>query len=114
MKTLNYNSWGLDHAIQFRFSKYVENDNLYVGMVSLDGEYGPEPYTDVTVNLSEPCKANCAFIDTNNNPGIINWLIENNLGTLTGRIGFSGFCVYHELEFDMEKMREYEFKYEEV
>lgn len=107
MKTLTLNAWGTNHNVSFRLSNYVENNNLYVGIVCYDDGY-PEPWSDLTVNLSVKCAENCAFIDTNNNGDrIIEWLITNKLATLTGRIQQSGFCVYPEMKFDMVELQKY-------
>lgn len=109
MKTINYFAYGHDHSIQFVFDNYMENDNLYIGMVWWS-EDGPVPYTDVTKNLSIPCKANCSFVDTNNNYRLTNWLEKNGFAKETGNFEVSGYCMYPEYEFDLEKMKEYEYQ----
>ena len=101
---LTLNAYEKEHKISFELATYAENGNLYVGMTCYDEGY-PEPWGDLTVNISAECKANCAFIDVNNNgERITNWLIENNLGKLTGRMKMSGWCLYPEFEFDMDKL----------
>lgn len=101
----------IDHTVSLVTDKYVENDNLYVGIISWDEGY-PEPWGDLTVNLGYECSKNCAYIDTNNNgQQIVDWLIENKLGRLTGKVERSGFCVYPEFEFDMNEVNKY---FEEV
>ena len=98
------NKWGSNHSMTFELSSYVENGNLYVGLISHDEGY-PEPWQNLTVNLGEKCKDNCAFIDVNNNgSAIIDWLIVNGLGDVTGKIIPSGFCMYPEFEFDMDEL----------
>lgn len=107
MNTLNWNHWGFNNPITFRLDRYAENNNLYVGMITHADGY-PEPYSDLTVNLSVKCDENCAFIDTNNNGDrIVEWLITNKLATLTGRVRQSGFCVYPEMKFDMVELMRY-------
>lgn len=107
MNTLNWNHWGFDNPITFRLDHYAENNNLYVGMITHADGY-PEPYSDLTVNLSVKCDENCAFIDTNNNGDrIVEWLITNKLAALTGRVRQSGFCVYPEMKFDMVELMKY-------
>lgn len=101
---LTLHKYGTDHSISFELASYIENGNLYVGMVCHDDEY-PEPWQNLTVNLSVKCKDNCAFIDTNNNGNeIIDWLEQNNLGYCTGNLMPSGWCVYPEFEFNMDKL----------
>lgn len=107
MKTLTLNKYGTNHPMTFTMDSYVDNGNLYVGLVTYEDGY-PEPWSDLTVNLGVRCKANCAFIDINNNGNeIIEWLYSNSLGHLTGRIKASGFCSYPEFEFNMEKLCKY-------
>jgi hypothetical protein len=107
MNTLTLNAWGAEHPITFHLDNYAENNNLYVGMITHYEGY-PEPYGDLTVNLSIKCAENCAFIDTNNcNDRVVEWLITNKLATLTGRVQQSGFCVYPEMKFDMVELAKY-------
>ena len=101
---INYNKYGKNHPMTFQLANYAENGNLYVGMITNYEGY-PEPWSNLTVNLSVPCKPNCAYIDTNNNGSeIINWLESNGLGEKTGRVNFSGWCSYPEFEFNMEAL----------
>lgn len=107
MRTLTLNAWGTNHYISFELSKYLENNNLYVGMMCHDDGY-PEPWSDLTVNLSVKCAENCAFIDTNNNGDrIVEWLMTHKLATLTGNIRQSGWCVYPEMRFNMPELMKY-------
>lgn len=101
---LNLHKYGNDHPMSFELASYCENDNLYVGLLTT--EYGyPEPWQNLTVNLSVKCANNCAYIDTNNNgTEIIDWLVNNNLGRLTGKTRASGWCFYPEFEFNMDEL----------
>ncbi len=101
---LALNAYGSNHSMYFELANYSENGNLYVGLVSNDEGYY-SPWQNLTVNLSVPCKANCAFIDINNNENeIIDWLEQNNLGHCTGNMMPSGWCVYPEFEFNMDEL----------
>lgn len=96
-----------EHKISFDIDKYSYTNNLYVGMICWDNEY-PEPWGDLTVNLDCECDENCSYIDTNDNGNdIVDWLIENNLGELTGRKESSGFCTYPEFRFNIEELKKY-------
>lgn len=107
MNTLTLNAWGSNHKITLHTNHYAENGNLYIGLVCWDEGF-PEPWSDLTVNLSKKCKPNCAFIDTNNNgEQIIDWLENNNLGMYTGNFEISGYCIYPEFEFDMNTVNKY-------
>ena len=111
MKTLILKKYGNEYPMTFKTSNYSTNGNLYVGLVSHADGF-PEPWSDLTVNLSTKCAPNCApncaFIDVNNNgTEIIHWLVENGLGELKHRIEHSGFCIYPEFEFNMERLMEF-------
>ena len=107
MKMLTMHAWGTDHQMTFEIDNYTQNGNLYVGLLSHDDGY-PAPWQNLTINLGVKCKKNCAFIDTNNNGfEIIDWLVINNIGFLTGNVKRSGFCMYPEFEFDMQRLMEY-------
>ena len=99
--------WGKEHPITFSLSRYAENGNLRVALITHEDGY-PEPWSTLTVNLRIKCEENCAFIDINNNGReIISWLLENNLGLLTGREIRSGFCVYPEFIFFPDELLKY-------
>ena len=107
MNTLTLKKYGNEYPMTFQTNHYCENGNLYVGLIS-HAEGFPEPWSNLTVNLSKKCKENCAFIDVNNNgTEIIPWLIENGLGNLTHRVECSGFAIYPEFEFNMERLMEF-------
>lgn len=107
MKTLTLNKYGSEHPVTFEINHYLQNGNLYVGLVTHEHGYHM-PWSDLTVNLGTPCKANRAFIDVNNNGmEIIDWLVDNNLGHVTTRERTSGFCIYPEFEFNMDALMEY-------
>lgn len=101
------NMWGSEFEVTLHINHYANNGNLYIGMTCWDDEGYPEPYGDLTVNLGIKCKDTCAFVDTNNNPGIERWLAENRLAKPTGRVAPSGFCVYPEYEFNMDEVQKY-------
>lgn len=107
MKTLTLNAHGAEYQISFHLANYATTGNLYVGMiVHYDEE--TDDWSDLTVNLDEKLKPNHSYIDTNNNGNeIMNWLINNNLGRYTYGMGFSGFCVYPEFEFNIDELMHY-------
>lgn len=66
------------------------------------------PWADVTVelmNVRQP-KEWEAYIDTNNSPGMENFLQKNNLAEPTGYVGRSGMCVYPMYRFNKEALME--------
>ena len=105
-KTLNLNYFGTNYPVSFRINHYANNENLYVGLMDHSEEF-PEPWCDLTVNLDVKLEPDCAFIDINNNPYAMEWLIENEIGSFTGKWRQSGFCRYPEFRFKEEKLKEY-------
>lgn len=90
--------------VTIKVSRYVNNDNLYVGMDAFDTESNEKyPFTDITVNIEALPYLHSA-IDTNNNGmlSITNFLIENDLALPTGEYQQSGFCVYPVYRFNAE------------
>lgn len=103
-----YIKYGADRKITLAKDQYLHTDNLAVQMISHDEGY-PEPWNDLTINLSRKCDLDCAFIDTNNNGAdIMNWLAKNDIAYPTGRTGASGFCVYPEVKFTEKALSEME------
>lgn len=101
---LNLIKYGQVYSMAFELANYTENGNLYVGLLTYEEGY-PQPWQNLTVNLSVKCAPNCAYIDTNNNGNeIIEWLEQNGLGKSTGNLMPSGWCVYPEFEFDMDEL----------
>ena len=103
---INLKKYGKNHPMTFQLANYADNGSLYVGLITNEEGY-PEPWSNLTVNLDKSfrCKENCAYIDTNNNgDGIIDWLETNGFGEQTGRLVFSGFCIYPEFKFNMEEI----------
>lgn len=106
MGTINLKQYGKDHPVTFVTSTYANNGNLRVDLVTYENGY-PEPWSNLTVNISK-CEENCAFIDVNNNgKAILDWLFENGLGSRTGGMERSGFVVYPEFKFNMDKLKEF-------
>ena len=101
---INLRKYGTDHPMTFQLDNYRENGNLYVGLITNEEGY-PEPWQNLTVNLSVKCADDCAFIDTNNNGyEIITWLVSNKLGKPTGRVKASGWCEYPEFKFNVDEL----------
>jgi hypothetical protein len=104
MQTFTLNKYGKDRPIELVASSYTSGHGLAIAMITYEEGY-PEPWQNLTVNLEIATDDNCAFVDTNNNgEEIIEWLISNGIGKPTGRTARSGFCIYPEVEFDMDKL----------
>ena len=69
------------------------------------------PFATFTVNLGEFIGLkNSAYIDTNNNPEIIEWLEKEGFGEVTGFTKRSGFCEYPLFLFKEEVLKELDAK----
>ena len=115
MKTLDYESPWTGEILKacFATDRYVEGNGIYIEMLTYNNEYEfYEPWCDITVNIpySAKLKENECFVDTNNCEGIDRWLFENGIAKYTGRSGSSGFCRYPIMVFDMDKVKEYEYR----
>ena len=87
-------------------SKYDYSKTLAVFANSDDGS----PYGVATVYLqgqSENLPRDCAYVDTNNWPDVIEVLEEAELAEeLEDEAGVSGFCVYPAMKFNLDKIKE--------
>lgn len=84
-------------------TKYTYNNSLAVSLETTSLE--PFAVITVCIDISDTCKKDCAFVDTNNCSWVEEFLTDNKLATLTYKIGQSGFCIYPEYEFDLEKIK---------
>ena len=80
---------------------YVNNGNLAIQMYDADDGC---PFATLTVNLGKKLDADVAYVDTNNCPWAEEFILENELGEPTDRIGQSGFCFYPQYRFDLSKI----------
>ena len=93
-----------DTEVSIYIDHYEVDGSLYIGL--FDEEW-KEPYTDLTVCLSDQSlKANEAYVDVNNNPMAMKFIEDNKLGVNTGKVGRSGFCVYPLYSFDLKRLEE--------
>lgn len=102
--TLN-TQWGTTGRVQLEISQYMNNGCLYIGLVSYEDGY-PEPYGDLTVNLTGKAPDYCGYVDLNNMPELEKFIEENDLGEFTGLTQRSGFCEYPLYLFNVDKLRE--------
>lgn len=107
MKTLKFEFKGKIYTGRLKIRTYNMNKNLCVQRGALENGCW-EPWNNITVNTDTYRESPfAALIDTNNcGEACVRWLLENSLGSLTGRQERSGFCVYPEFLFSEEKLRE--------
>lgn len=89
-----------------------ERNNIAIRLWYKEGEE-IEPYGVLTTYLGEFLAIkNAAYIDTNNNgEQIIDWLEQNNFGTLTPLTKRSGFCEYPLFVFDEKFLKEIDYNH---
>lgn len=76
-------------------SKYVNNDTLAILLETKEGE----PFIDLTTNIAgqvRPAESRKVWIE--NEKSRLDFIKENDLGTSTGGIHFSGYKTYIEYE----------------
>lgn len=92
--------WGNEYVLTFTKAKYYDNSNLAI-IAYNQGDFGWEPYANITVNIDVLDNPYEAAIDTNNlGDDMLAWLEDNHLAAYTGRDLPSGFCVFPIVEFD--------------
>ena len=104
---------GSDCEARLSTDKYVRGNRLFIELEVVDEEVGCFlPYCPVTVNIPDEkiSNENCGFLDTNNASWLPRFVVQNGLGVPTGRVGYSGHCVYPEFDFT-EMMGKVEGKY---
>lgn len=108
MKTLKYKSmFGTDYDIAFSVHNYVTNGNVAIKMwCKEDGAF--EPYGNLTTNLDVKLCGDYGYIDTNNlGMDTLEWAADNGLCEFHGQYGYSGFCRYPLVKFNLDKIKEY-------
>lgn len=107
MKTLQLrHSWGTVE-LYLKVEKYLKPVNTAITLwINVDGEY--EQYNVLTKNFEQEWPEGYAYIDTNNNPGVLELLLDAGLVELTGIEELSGFCTYPLVTLDLEKIKEYQ------
>lgn len=87
----------------FALNNYQMNESLAIDIWN----YEDGPIARLTVCLGNVSNENSAYIDTNNCSWAENFIKEMQLGKPTGKTCRSGFCVYPEYEFNIDKLRDY-------
>ena len=101
-----YKTFFGDYKVRLKKARYTDGDRLAILMESMidedHPEWGFEPFGRATVNIEWPMsmKSREAFLDTNNMPGIVEFMDSIKAGKNTGLCGYSGFCEYPLYRFD--------------
>lgn len=108
MNVFEYNDYyGGTYRVIPKLNTYAENNNLYIGLDYFDTDCNAWlPYSDITVNVGRLPFLESA-IDTNNNGNeVVDFLVRNGFGELTGDSIPSGFCVFPVFKFNEDKLKE--------
>ena len=92
---------GRTYPVTLGFSKYTNNGTLAVVLTEAGAPWGP--FATISVNLNEPGLQDetHAFVDTNNNPWVEEFLLDNGIAKkVEGCDAISGFCSYPLYEFN--------------
>ena len=111
IKTLGFD-WEFGHEeLALEVSSYANNGCLYIGLHNKTEE-GFDQFGNLTVNLPIssmiPPKPNEAYIDNFLSKESLRFIKKHKLGVVLPEIGFSGYCAYAKVAFDMERLREFD------
>lgn len=112
IKTLPYNWEFGQEEVALVVSSYENNGSLYVGLY-YKVEDGFEPFDDLTANLrvnNLRGRSNAAFIDHNFSKDKLRFIKQNRLGKVLPEKGYSGFCEFTRVAFDLERLKEFDRK----
>lgn len=90
---------------------YSSNNRIALQLLYFDLSCkGFLPYATLTVNIpnAKLSSKNCVFLDTNNCKFVERLLIETlHVAKLTNHYATSGFCIYPEVELNIDKLTDY-------
>lgn len=99
-KVFKFKWYGKTFKVFLGLIKYASNNLLELELIE-DKSY--EEFAVVSKQLPyRTPNEGCIFVDTNNLPGIEEFLKENNIAFPTGRKEDSGFCTYPEYKLREE------------
>lgn len=94
-------TFGIYDDAYFRVSRYKADHALFVGLHS----HSEGPLANITVCLGDrDLQENESYVDVNNFPEVLDFILENELGTPTGKLMQSGYVTYPVVAFDMNKL----------
>lgn len=102
---LSYRLYENTYKIRLDYTTYNCNGTLALQLMDQIGDGQEEPFGMATVNLPESGRLalNEQFVDTNNMPGIEEWLTCHGIAKPTGEVGRSGYCTYPVFAFNLPK-----------
>lgn len=103
--------WELgEEKVSLEVGSYAYGDRLYIGVIC-HSEDGPEPFSDMTVNLpAYSLEPNEAFINGDISKDLLAFIKENKLGKVLPYKVQSGYGRYSVVAFNLDKLREFDAK----
>jgi len=84
---------------------WIKRDEFEDGCLYLELWCNEGLHSVVTINLPDyHLDKNEAFVDTNDNPGLDDWLWRRGIARPTIVRGFSNYCSYPMMRFDISKI----------
>lgn len=113
METMKYNGYFGEEDVILKVESFEKGLAVCIQLCDKDGE----PFDTITKNLGNNAgngsivNPYCGWIDTNNCPGAVEFIIKNGLGQPYIRFGSpvmmsSGMCQYPYYQFNKEKLTE--------
>lgn len=104
MKSYIYHFMEEEYKLGFHFGRYINNGNLYIGLLNLGNEVDPY-FCDLTINvISLPLYK--AAIDNSLDGSICDWLESIGAGKVCDQRVRKGFCSFPLFMFDPQFLKE--------
>lgn len=106
IRTLSYD-WEFGHKdLVIKVDAYRDRNRLYIGLYYVQGS-DLEDFGDLTVNLPfENVEVNEAFINDFACKEKLEFIRKHKLGSVLPEHGYSGYCQYAKVAFDLERLAE--------
>ncbi len=105
-KMLSFGSGENATELAVKVSTYCQGNRLYVGLYN-QGDAGLEPFSNLTVNLPYlPAEFNEGYINWNGSQNLLEFIERHQLGMVLPEKGYSGYCKFAKVAFDLDKLAE--------
>ena len=93
--------FGIYDGVFLKTDRYAADNSVYIQAWNwMDG-----PIATLTVCLDDRMlEKNETYLDTNNCPWVVDFMVNNGLAELTGKMRASGFCVYPSVKLNMAEI----------
>lgn len=107
-RTLGYD-WKFGHEeLVLAVDAYFNDSSLYIGFYQKKEE-SLRYFGDLTVSLpGSSVEVNEAYISDFNSKENLEFIERHKLGKVLPEVGYSGFCTYAKVSFDLERLAEFD------